>query len=211
MLDATFQHWAVADSVLPSAHPLVLFSDTTLAAAKSLFSALQSQRTAAVELRAAADWLVHGLREKQRALREWHRFYNRAVRGSASGLLWERLLSPMPHEQCAPHIMRDAAAEVGVFWRALEAHPPQGWPGPLRRADGSVFADFLVEIRAFDRAMEEVAEAKCAADVAESDAAWTREQLALLVSKYPAAVASRFRPGHRLLDSVPKPWPQEKR
>ena len=103
------------------------------------------------------------------------------------------------------------AREAVIFWEDLEASPPMGWPGPMVRMDGSGLAEFRSEVRAFWDAMDEAAEARIAAEIAEMWVTWTREQLAEVCLRYPGAVKSRFRAGHGLLDSVPKPWPQEKK
>ena len=206
----TFAHWRIANSMLPAQFPVVLFSDTTLEAAESLVVTLMPLREAANELSVASDLVAGGLREKQRVLRDWLRFYSRGVRGNAPGTKWERLLEPLPHEKGAPNLTRDAATQTVMFWEHLEASPPMGWPGRMVRMDGAGLAEFRAAVRAFADAMEEATETGIAAEIAEGHVAWTRELLAEICLRYPGAVKSRFRAGHRLLDSVPKPWPQAK-
>ena len=211
LIERTISHWRVANSMLPPQFPLVLFSDTTLEAAEALVGTLKSLREAATVLAVESDLVAGGLREKQRVLRDWLRFYSRGVRGNAPGTKWERLLEPLPHEKGAPNLTRDAATQTVIFWEHLEASPPMGWPGPMVRMDGAGLAEFRAAVRAFADAMEEATETGIAAEIAEGHVAWTRELLAEICLRYPAAVKSRFRAGHGLLDTVPKPWPQEKK
>lgn len=207
----TFSHWRIANWMLPTQFPIVLFLDTTLEAAKSLFETLKTLREEADDLSVDSELVAGGLRDKQRALREWLHFYSRGVRGHAPGTKWERLLEPLPHEKGAPFLTWKAARKAMVFWEHLEDAPPMGWPGPMMRRDGAGLAEFRAEVRAFSDAMEEAMEARIAVELAEIHEVCAREQLAEICLRYPAAVKSRFRKGHRLLDSVPKPWPQEKK
>ncbi len=211
LIEETISHWRIANSMLPPQFPLVLFSDSTLEAAEALIGTLKSLREAATVLAVESDLVAGGLREKQRSLREWLHSYNRGVRGSVPGTKWERLLERLPHEKGAPFLTWKTAFGAAMYWGYLEEEPPMGWPGPLLRMDGAGLAEFRAEVRAFSDAMEAAREARIAAEIAEEFVGWTREQLAEICLRYPAAVKSRFRTGHRLLDSVPKPWPQEKK
>ena len=211
LIVSTLTHWKIANVMLPAQFPVVLFSDTTLEATESLADTLISLHEEANQLSVASELVTGELKEKQWALREWLRFYSRMVRGHAAGTKWERLLARLPQKNGAPILTQDAATQVAIFWENLEASPPMGWPGPMVRSDGSGLAEFRAEVRAFSEAMAAALEARIAAEHAEIYVAWTREQLAEICLRYPAAVKSRFRTGHGLLDSVPKPWPQEKK
>ncbi len=211
LIERTISHWRVANSMLPPPFPLVLFSDTTLEAAEALVGTLKPLREAATVLAVESDLVAGGLREKQHSLREWLRFYSSMIRGNVPGTKWERLLERLPHEKGAPFLTWEAAFGASIYWGYLEEEPPRGCPVPFTRMDGSGLAEFRAEVRAFSDAMEAAMKARIAAEHAEIYVAWTREQLAEICLRYPGAVKSRFRAGHGLLDSVPKPWPQEKK
>ena len=178
LMVATFTHWQIANSMLPEEFPIVLFSNTTLEAAKSLAGTLKPLGEEATELLVASELVTGALREKQRALREWLRFYSRGIRGNAPGTRWERLLEPLPHEKGAPLLTGNTARETVVFWANLEMSPPMGWPGPMVRMDGTGLAEFRAEVRAFFDAMADDMEARIAAELAAEFVGWTRDQLA---------------------------------